>query len=45
MGARQVYVGRLHGYLVRIHILFEYEEMMTRMLGSARWQKFVRFMD
>ena len=32
-------------WAVSTDILFEYEEVMTRMLGPARWQKFVRFMD
>ena len=32
-------------WAVSTDILFEYEEVMSRMLGSARWQKFVRFMD
>jgi putative PIN family toxin of toxin-antitoxin system len=32
-------------WAVSTDILFEYEEVMTRMLGALRWQKFVRFMD
>lgn len=32
-------------WAVSTDILLEYEEVMTRMLGAARWQKFVRFMD
>jgi len=32
-------------WAVSTDIMFEYEEVMTRMLGTKRWQKFVRFMD
>ena len=31
-------------WAVSTDIMFEYEEVMTRMLGMSRWQKFVRFM-
>jgi len=32
-------------WAVSTDILLEYEEVMTRMLGGARWLKFIRFMD
>jgi uncharacterized protein len=32
-------------WAVSTDILFEYEEVMVRMLGSARWHKFLRFLD
>ena len=32
-------------WAVSTDILLEYEEVMTRMMGAARWKKFVRFMD
>jgi predicted nucleic acid-binding protein len=32
-------------WAVSTDILFEYEEEMTRMVGSARWRKLVRFMN
>jgi len=32
-------------WAVSTDIMLEYEEVMSRMLGAARWQKFARFMD
>ena len=32
-------------WAVSTDILLEYEEVMSRMLGAARWQRFVRLMD
>jgi putative PIN family toxin of toxin-antitoxin system len=39
------WVGGAFQWAISTDILLEYEEVMTRMLGAARWQKFVRFMD